>query len=601
MQTIQQAVNNLIQPRAPRLNAFFNALKPITLDEVFKNTDAVRDYVTRRDGNSDKLGAQLKDNYYLITHAEISLFMQSNYQHKTDADYKKLAVRAFQRTYQERDHSLYKYLISAYKKEGHRASRAKSALDKPLHRPLDQEETNLTDDERYAYRASNYLRAVLELSGRGTEKIEPATYEIVKRWQDNNWEPITDFNLNIDAKIKNGLSFLHSLHQLHQSITDPLLIAYYPTLRHYREGREVKTKLGKYLTAFKNILGISDEGIRDLVNQWNGQILGKNTWQLKFATTKREWREVYRTDRVHSCMRGEDCVSIYAHDKSTVRLAYIQDENNEILARCIVRDEPANKKGWIRFYPPTDQSMESKTLSLKLDALGYTQQTDLNGCLLDAVPHDDYPEIFAMPYIDTANGTSSRAQLVEIDGRRYFEIGRNDADAQDYYIQNTNGWTDDLPDVYRYCCEDCDDGMTENDGASVGRYSDRLVCDCCLDNYTRVIGRRGEQYYLHQDDEIVYCESDGEYYDANYLTDNGIHLCQIYGDYYHIDDLVYTSRGYIHIDEAEHLDHPDENGNDYAYKADTATLSDGTTCHIDDEDRLQAELDEQTNQEEMTA
>jgi hypothetical protein len=50
------------------------------------------------------------------------------------------------------------------------------------------------------------------------------------------------------------------------------------------------------------------------------------------------------------------------------------------------------------------------------------------------------------------------------------------------------------------------------------------------------------------------------------------------------------------IDYAKQLDHTHE-GYDYAYEGDVVELSDGTTCHKDDEEELQATIDFDTQEE----
>jgi hypothetical protein len=97
-------------------------------------------------------------------------------------------------------------------------------------------------------------------------------------------------------------------------------------------------------------------------------------------------------------------------------------------------------------------------------------------------------------------------------------------------------------------CDDCGDRTSNDDGYWVGRQEDTQVCDDCRSNhYQYAYGRRGAQYYVHEDN-VVYVESNSEHYDQDYLGDNNIvelnngdyeeleNAVEVDGDWYHIDD-----------------------------------------------------------------
>ena len=82
------------------------------------------------------------------------------------------------------------------------------------------------------------------------------------------------------------------------------------------------------------------------------------------------------------------------------------------------------------------------------------------------------------------------------------------------------------------------------------RSEDNHVCQSCLDdNYTYVTGRRGNEYYVRNDDTV---EVDGVYYDMEYLSDNNI-VELANGDYAHIDNAVYidSEDAYYDIDDSD--------------------------------------------------
>lgn len=606
---IMQAVQNLVQPRAPRLKTFFDLVKPCIAQSVFSESHYIETMEFLRDAEKNRIthkeiGLYLEREYKRNLKDELHWFMESNYQPEPDRYYKKLHNLTYRTLMAQRDTETLQNWIRARKAEGKELAEAIRITRTPLSETISDIEAELTEDERYSLRAAHYLRTVSGLNDRVIRKLEPAMQEMQER--SHNWQPIPRNILDLRDAQEMRLIKINALHRLHQSIQEPLMVAYYPTLKHYREGREVRTKLGRYLTTFKNLLELSESDIRDIVNRWNGFVLGNDSWQLNFVAShdKAGWFRVYRSEHVRSCMQGQDAVTVYAHDKSTVRLAYLTDEDGNIIARSIVRESPAEEKGWLRIYPAPDQSSEGKTLQVRLEAEGYTKRINLDGCLLDAVPHPDHSDIYKCPYIDSGEGGSSKGETVRIDDSVYIQIGKEDGHGTDCYLQQTNGWTDDIPDDYDYYCDDCGDGIDEGDEIGIGYHGDsHLVCQCCSDNYREAIGRGGRRYWLHAD-ECSYIDSQNDYYADEYLSENDIYECEYTNEYFHLDDLVCTSWGYIHHDYATLLDHEDEDGNNYAHQDEAHKLTDGTLCHKDDAERLQAEIDEldqETNQEEMTA
>ena len=138
-----------------------------------------------------------------------------------------------------------------------------------------------------------------------------------------------------------------------------------------------------------------------------------------------------------------------------------------------------------------------------------------------------------MPYIDGGN------QHVEENGDDEFRI----SDYSGWEACSTSG----IINGYTCTCEDCGAGMDEDDSYSIGYHGDHRVGPCCIDDYTRVYGRRGDEYYVNSDRAI---EADGEYYDCDYLSDNSIVELNN-GDYTHHDNAVYieSEDAYYHVDD----------------------------------------------------
>jgi len=123
-----------------------------------------------------------------------------------------------------------------------------------------------------------------------------------------------------------------------------------------------------------------------------------------------------------------------------------------------------------------------------------------------------------------------------------------DSDGE-YTCDQTGGYPTAMDnDDDNFDCDDCGDRTSNDDGYWVGRQEDTRVCNsCCDNNYTFVYGRRGHQYYVHEDN-VVYVDSNSEHYDMDYLGDNNIvelengdyeemeNAVEVNGDWYHLDD-----------------------------------------------------------------
>jgi hypothetical protein len=413
------------------------------------------------------------------------------------------------------------------------------------------------------------------------KKLEPQLINIMGKWQNGEWLhiPYSDYLGEIDNN-----SFLLSkhqniqvLHNIHESIEDPVLIAYYPTLEHLRLNRIVKTKLGKYLTKFQNELGLTDAQIKLMVEKHNARLEARSGWSVKFIESNDPdgWQKVYADCEYKSCMttetKAKPYVRSYAHDKSVLRLAYLQS-GDVIKARCIVREDDPDNLQWIRTYPPADQSAEGTYLKSYLESNGY-KRGDLMGVLLKTWWHED--GCWASPYVDWGNGDEPYGDHKSIDDQDYIKVNEDG----DLSLNHTDGTTwreddedDEDNDEDYTSCQCCDEGFYRDD------LNDDDECEHCENNYTWAYSRNGDHAYVSNENVI---EIGGESYDTHHLSDYDIYPCEHDNEYYHIDDLVNTSMGYIYHAYAIALDHADNDGNDYAHQDDVAELPDGTNCHKD--------------------
>jgi hypothetical protein len=212
------------------------------------------------------------------------------------------------------------------------------------------------------------------------------------------------------------------------------------------------------------------------------------------------------------------------------------------------------------------------------------------------IEHEDEDDIFVAPYIDAGvdgNGSEGSAQdgeRVNIDGKEYIEITTHG----ELTLTMTNGWTDDVDDENMSECDECGDTVISDDMFST--YHDQYVCEHCISNNYYYAYVRNGQDYVHVDHVVSVGD---EHYHVDYLDHYDIYYCEESSEYWHIDDLVMTLRGFIHCDYATSIDHADTDGNDYAHQDDVHELSDGTTCHTDDAKDLQAEIDREKSEDEI--
>jgi hypothetical protein len=455
---------------------------------------------------------------------------------------------------------------------------------------VEQERKNLD----YTLRACEYLRRIEQLE-KVRDKLEPRIKQIDKEFNGGEWTYMAWNSIGINNEQSQNISYLFWLHRVHVSLMNPLQIAHYPTLKHLRDGREVVTKLGKYLTTFKDFIGITETEIKDAVEKYNAIVASRTGWEVRFieSTDADGFVRIYSNCLAGSCMKGMDAVRVYAHDKSVIRLAYIQSLAGEILARCIVRED---FKQYVRIYPDANGSTEGKYLQQYLKANGYTHG-NLDGCLLQMIEHEDDDDIFVAPYIDAGvegNGSEGSAQdgeRVTIDGKEYIEITTHG----ELSLTMTNGWTDEVENEDESECDDCGD-IEHNDNMSYTTHGDYVCRHCCENNYTYAWINNDTQDYVHND-HVIWANDDAFHENCD-LSAHDIYACEETGDYFHIDDLVMTLRGFICLNLVEDIDHEDADGNLSAHQDDVHELSNGTKCHTDDAERIQAEIDEEEENNE---
>jgi hypothetical protein len=333
--------------------------------------------------------------------------------------------------------------------------------------------------------------------------------------------------------------------------SDKTRLAYTRDERSGEDDRQVLTSLGKYLK--RHWPDMSDHIIRDFV--------------AKYATAA-TFRIEHTTEAIvnavqngpASCMQfnedaedeREQLDNLGHHPYEVYAPCYgwhvaTRREGGRITGRALLmqRDnDEANQKYYVRTYRRKDgesYSQPDDELMQWLNSQGYSHHGAWKGERLAYIAtsrrHADSE--FIAPYID------GNAQDVDV-GSAHTSSGSSKC----LHICSGGEWRctnqDGTAEQQNSCtCEDCGGRIREDDQQSVGYHGDRVVGECCLDQYTHVIGRRGHEYYV-PDDEAV--GVDGNQYDREWLSDNGIVELED-GDYCSMDDAVCVDGEYYRSDD----------------------------------------------------
>jgi hypothetical protein len=332
-------------------------------------------------------------------------------------------------------------------------------------------------------------------------------------------------------------------------------IAYTRDERSGEADRQVVTSVGKYLT--RHFPTISSDIIRDIAAKYA-------PGQCKFVRTTAEMVHAMENGP-SSCMSKE--AGRFADDRHPYE-AYAPEfgwhmalyaEQGQITGRAL-----CNETYYVRSYRSGSGGYSSTDDRLEawLREQGYEKANSWAGYKLKHIRVSNSCGFLA-PYLD------GNYKYVTSN----FEITDDDSDAE-WEFDQTDGTADSISGD---TCVDCDDRI-RGDGHWVGVHDDCLVCESCRDNnYTWVIGRNSERYYLHENEGIV--SVGDEYYDADYLSHNDIvELAD--GDYVHSDDASYVDRLNEHhpADECVYCEHSGEN----ELQRDCVELANGEWAHEDD-------------------
>jgi hypothetical protein len=253
---------------------------------------------------------------------------------------------------------------------------------------------------------------------------------------------------------------------------------------------------------------------------------------------------VWREDRGIACRDGVTRHPYEAYDPKYGWHMAVRIAGDDTIGRALCMTQPTDgKKYYVRTYArPSNNGGYSETdnaMEHWLTEQGYVKESYWEDG--ERLAYYETCDSFLAPYLD--GGEKKVSINTDVPDAPCFVV---DSDGE-YECDQTGGCPTDRTGDY-FECEDCGDSTEDDDGYWVGRNDDVHVCESCQsNNYMYVYGRRGNQYYLHEDD-AVYVDSCSEWYDQDYLRDNEIVSLEN-GEYEQMENAVEIDDEWYHIED----------------------------------------------------
>ena len=350
----------------------------------------------------------------------------------------------------------------------------------------------------------------------------------------------------------------------HRAHSDPSRIAYTQNEAKGEANLQTVTSVGKYLR--RHFSYMPDHEIRDIAALYAGH-------SYEIVRTMPEMLDILGQSP-NSCMNNHNWDDVADHDhpynvydpKYGWALAYSK-MGGKVTGRCLINDESMT---FVRSYNDgASFSHSNEGIEMWLRENDYTKACDWDGLKIAYIIDHDKDRLLA-PYLDgdmkTIRAEYDKGYCVITDHNPTHECESQYGTASEYH---------------QCTCDDCGQGMDEDDSHPIGYHGDCHVGDCCIDAYTYVIGRGGNEYYVHHNDS-VYVETQDRSYHDDYLDQNGIIYSDTDGEYYHRDDCVYLDdrSDWVHCD-SEAAVYCENTGN-HEHIDDCVRLHDDTYCLRDD-------------------
>lgn len=348
--------------------------------------------------------------------------------------------------------------------------------------------------------------------------LHPAVQDAIEVYRPDNWHQLL-------------------LEWPHKAITDPNKLAYTENDRKGEANRQTLTTPGKYLR--RHFSAMPDHELRDIVARFTyagGIEIVSDLDNMIEAVIKGPSSCMSRDFDIR-CNDGDRRHPYEVYDPALGWSMAVRVQDGKILGRCLIYTCPdTGYKCFVRSYKRHPDERQHSGVDEAIEAYLKNMGIQKASCWPDGARliHYQAGNGFLAPYID------GNTQHVEIYNDDYLVIDSNG----DYECSNTGGTAN-----ASICdCEDCGDAIYDEDDITyVGRSEDVRICESCLEHYSYVYGRRGHQYYIH-DDYVVWVGD--EKYDQDYLSDNDI--VELHdGDYVHMDEAVMVHGEWYLADDSD--------------------------------------------------
>lgn len=388
----------------------------------------------------------------------------------------------------------------------------------------------------------------------------------------------------------------------HQSTLHPLdqtKVAYTRDERSGINDKQTVTNLGRYL--HQHFSTLPDHAIRDLValatpqhitfkfvNDVDSMIAHLNAGPSSCMV----WEEGDEDDGLLEGENGGSYHPYHTYDPEFGWHMAVRMEGANTVGRALCMKAGHGKHGkhgrpfFVRSYKKTEgYSPSDEQLEAWLRDQGYEKSPSWEGCKLKFIPIPGNTCGFLAPYID---GGAQHVDVSGLDPNRTLTIVGDG----EYICNNTDG---DADEAEYETCEDCNDRI-DGDEHWAGRYEDRRVCSCCIDNYRHAISRHGYHRYIYEDD-VVWVESQGEYYDIYCLEANSI-VEMAGGDYEHRDNCVQCCDNdkWYHQDDPQVVECVDDN--EYHLRTEAHYHEESGQWYADEDEMPQDDEDESESETE---
>jgi len=343
-------------------------------------------------------------------------------------------------------------------------------------------------------------------------------------------------------------------HAAHVSLSDPSKLAFTPNHEYGKRDRQVVMNIGRYLKKFYGE-HLNDDQIRNLAN------VGKDK-KLLWAYGVDDIMRVYN-EGPQSCMKGKDAVQAYAYKYPEAEggdlefgLAHLANAEGGITARALVS---LRHKVFPRYYGD-----EGPILDSMLQDSGFKKVDSMEGfpTRLLHLPYESRDDAILMPYLD---GDNKQIWGPEKDpaGVRYWQWGGTQPEGtEDRWAENADGilWSsdpedgDEEDDDYR-TCDHCGESHHE-DTMSHSEFHGMEICESCTDrHYVNAYYGSHNEMTLVRSDEVVWCQSDDEYYVDRKRVLEYHNIVQVEdGDYYARSDTMLLTSGERYQEDDDELD-----------------------------------------------